>query len=57
MVLVGLVTMEEELDIEAESRAEDHLKATAIFKNTNQPVILKVYAYCFGSISFVKLGN
>ncbi|XWS52027.1 hypothetical protein CRYUN_Cryun11dG0032200 [Craigia yunnanensis] len=33
--------MEEELDIEAESRAEDHLKATAIFKNTNQPVILK----------------
>ncbi|XWS27975.1 hypothetical protein CRYUN_Cryun25bG0026400 [Craigia yunnanensis] len=35
-----MITMEE-LDIEAESKAEDHLEATAIFKKANQPVILK----------------
>ena len=57
VVLIGLITMEEELDIEAESNAEVHLETTAIFKKANQPVILKVYEYCFSSISLDKLGN
>ncbi|XVE80190.1 hypothetical protein DITRI_Ditri14bG0119800 [Diplodiscus trichospermus] len=33
--------MAEELDIEAQGKAEDQLEATAIFKNTDQPVALK----------------
>ncbi|XVE50340.1 hypothetical protein DITRI_Ditri01bG0154500 [Diplodiscus trichospermus] len=48
--------MEEELDIEAESNGEDHSEATAIFKNANQPVILKFVDVVY-KIKIQKVGN
>ncbi|XVF18927.1 hypothetical protein REPUB_Repub11eG0066000 [Reevesia pubescens] len=44
------------MDIEAESKAEDHLEATVIFKNANQPVILKFVDVVY-TIKFPKVGN
>ncbi|XWS11077.1 hypothetical protein CRYUN_Cryun38cG0052800 [Craigia yunnanensis] len=48
--------MVEELDIEAVSKAEDHLEATSIFKITNQPVILKFVDVVF-TIKLRKVSN
>ncbi|XVF18933.1 hypothetical protein REPUB_Repub11eG0066300 [Reevesia pubescens] len=44
------------MDIEAESKAEDHLEATVIFKNAYQPVILKFVDVVY-TIKFPKVGN
>ncbi|XVF18935.1 hypothetical protein REPUB_Repub11eG0066500 [Reevesia pubescens] len=48
--------MVEDIDIEAESKAEDHLEAAAIFKNANQPVILKFVDVVY-TIKFRKVGE
>ncbi|XP_022733089.1 ABC transporter G family member 9-like isoform X2 [Durio zibethinus] len=48
--------MDEDLDIEAETKAEDQMEATAIFKNTNQPVILKFVDVVY-KIKLRKVGN
>ncbi|XP_022717046.1 LOW QUALITY PROTEIN: ABC transporter G family member 9-like [Durio zibethinus] len=48
--------MAEELDIEAQSKAVDQSRATAIFKSTNHPVILKFVDVVY-TIKFGKVGN
>ncbi|KAK6229483.1 ABC transporter-like [Theobroma cacao] len=48
--------MEQEMDIEAQRKAEDHLEATAIFENTNQPVILEFVDVAY-TIKLGKQGN
>ncbi|KAA3453019.1 ABC transporter G family member 9-like [Gossypium australe] len=56
-VLIGLVTMEEVSDIEAaETRTEDQFKANAIFKVTNQQVVLKFIDVVY-TIKLRKVGK